>query len=751
MVNYTYQNLFYKSHQTKDILIVDNEATVTPVTGQPPSVTGATVEIHTGDLASESFELDESLCSEDNIKFGLCESACVRFTIDNKDSIPNLKSTSYSKVLNIYIYFNGNSDTLFQIGTYICEKDEYSINRKQREVELYDALHYLYDFDVTTFYNNVFKTSPVATIKGIRDGLFTYLATEFDYPIEQTTVTLVNDNTLVNKNIKSDTITFGFLMEQMLEVCGVFGHINREGKFDYISLAKYDEESVAQVTDSFRKPPTQYKDYIVWYVEKVRVYDRNNLKRCTVGSSSHKVPNIYKVIDNFVCESYSTSDTDVALLKLVAENMHSNIIYVRYKPCEIDCVGNPCIEVGDKIDVEYDKDGDGVTETFYTIVLERHLRGLGTMLDNYIARGDKKQPKYKPNQNWHETDGAETETTSGEGVDGVVEVKDETLNQFVQIIRNIGFRLLPEPSDVSVEYTNGQVEIKWSDPDDITNYKPVPCEWAGTVLVRKEGSSPLHRFGGDFGGTVLVDNTVRDTYKTNAYVDNTVEPNKKYYYGIFPYHVALDDADHPIKHYRFTKVFSVNTEENITAPSIIYAVCDEGTDVVITYLLPVLTDSTYSYVKLAYKKDGIPKSLTDADGLIDITNNPIEPMLHSGQYTVTGLDELTEYYFVIFVENSKGTQADSEPASCITKEDLGTDFSYTGEIQTFTAPKTGIYSLETWGAQGGDATDGTNTARGGYGAYAYGEVLLQQGDVLYVNVGGQNGYGGGGNYTPPNN
>lgn len=743
MVNYTYQNLFYKSHQTKDILIVDNEATVTPVTGQPPSVTGATVEIHTGDLDSESFELDESLCSEDNIKFGLCESASVRFTIENKASIPNLKSTSYSKVLNVYLYFNGNSDTLFQIGTYICEKDEYSINRKQREVELYDALHYLYDFDVTTFYNNVFKTSPVATIKGIRDGLFTYLATEFDYPIEQTTVTLVNDNTLVNKNIKSDTITFGFLMEQMLEVCGVFGHINRMGKFDYISLAKYDEESVATVTDDYRKPPTQYKDYIVWYVEKVRVYDQNNLKRCTVGSSSHKVPNIYKVIDNFVCESYSTSDTDVALLKLVVENMHSNIIYVRYKPCEIDCVGNPCIEVGDKIDVEYDKDGDGNTETFYTIVLERHLRGLGTMLDNYIARGDKKQPKYKPNQNWHDTDGAETETTSGEGVDGVAEVKDETLNQFVQIIRNIGFRLLPEPSDVSVEYTNGQVEIKWSDPDDITNYKPVPCEWAGTVLVRKEGSSPLHRFGGDFGGTVLVDNTVRDTYKTNAYVDNTVEPNKKYYYGIFPYHVALDDADHPIKHYRFTKVFSVNTDMFIEAPEITL-LSAVNTTAILNYSIPTLDTGSYTVRKLVGKKNSIPKSKTDGSVIEDLTANV------GSHHEVRNLDSNSVYYFVIFTEDSLGNSTSSEPKSCSTGG-IVADFSYTGEIQTFTAPMTGYYSVETWGAQGGNATDGTDTARGGYGAYAYGEVFLQQGDVLYVNVGGQNGYGGGGNYTPPNN
>ena len=89
--------------------------------------------------------------------------------------------------------------------------------------------------------------------------------------------------------------------------------------------------------------------------------------------------------------------------------------------------------------------------------------------------------------------------------------------------------------------------------------------------------------------------------------------------------------------------------------------------------------------------------------------------------------------------------------SCTIGSDEGYNFDYTGQIQTFTAPKTGIYSLETWGAQGGDATDGTNTARGGYGAYAYGEVLLQQGETIYINVGGQNGYGGGGNYTPPNN
>ena len=58
MVNYAYRNLFYKSQQTKDILIVDEMATVTPVTGTAPTVSNATVEIHTEDVKTNSFKLN---------------------------------------------------------------------------------------------------------------------------------------------------------------------------------------------------------------------------------------------------------------------------------------------------------------------------------------------------------------------------------------------------------------------------------------------------------------------------------------------------------------------------------------------------------------------------------------------------------------------------------------------------------------------------------------------------------------------
>ena len=81
-------------------------------------------------------------------------------------------------------------------------------------------------------------------------------------------------------------------------------------------------------------------------------------------------------------------------------------------------------------------------------------------------------------------------------------------------------------------------------------------------------------------------------------------------------------------------------------------------------------------------------------------------------------------------------------------------FDYTGGEQTFNAPYTGIYKLETWGAQGGSQTTIENLP-GGYGAYSAGNIDLLKDSTLYINVGGQGisagyleyplgGYNGGG-------
>lgn len=92
----------------------------------------------------------------------------------------------------------------------------------------------------------------------------------------------------------------------------------------------------------------------------------------------------------------------------------------------------------------------------------------------------------------------------------------------------------------------------------------------------------------------------------------------------------------------------------------------------------------------------------------------------------------------------------------VTKEQT---FSYTGYTQSYTAPTSGTYRLEAWGAQGGNTNIQDLYAYGGYGGYASGNVWLNAGQTIYITVGGQGtstynwspvqtfsgGYNGGGN------
>ncbi|MBQ8219417.1 MAG: InlB B-repeat-containing protein, partial [Bacilli bacterium] len=68
---------------------------------------------------------------------------------------------------------------------------------------------------------------------------------------------------------------------------------------------------------------------------------------------------------------------------------------------------------------------------------------------------------------------------------------------------------------------------------------------------------------------------------------------------------------------------------------------------------------------------------------------------------------------------------------------------------TYTVPVTGYYLLEVWGGQGGVSSGAIGTYRG-YGGYAKGIAKLNEGEILYIYVGGQGsgttgGYNGGGN------
>ena len=90
------------------------------------------------------------------------------------------------------------------------------------------------------------------------------------------------------------------------------------------------------------------------------------------------------------------------------------------------------------------------------------------------------------------------------------------------------------PSNVinpSIQVGNGQLIIKWTDPNDTVVDGQTISIWAGTKLVRKAGSFPTD----EKDGIVLIDNKVRGAYASTGFVDSGLTNGTTYYYQLFPY------------------------------------------------------------------------------------------------------------------------------------------------------------------------------------------------------------------------
>lgn len=83
-----------------------------------------------------------------------------------------------------------------------------------------------------------------------------------------------------------------------------------------------------------------------------------------------------------------------------------------------------------------------------------------------------------------------------------------------------------------------------------------------------------------------------------------------------------------------------------------------------------------------------------------------------------------------------------KPVQHGTKHTGTRQYGYTGARQTFTAPVTGDYTFKVWGAQGGSSPHASFA--GGLGGYAEGTYTLNEGQTVYIYVGGMGGNGSGG-------
>lgn len=95
-----------------------------------------------------------------------------------------------------------------------------------------------------------------------------------------------------------------------------------------------------------------------------------------------------------------------------------------------------------------------------------------------------------------------------------------------------GATVTPKPvNNPTIENANASVIIKWQDPENTVISGSTFSTWAGTKLVMKKTGYPAN----PDDGTLVVDNTVRDKYKTAGYTVTGLTNGKKYYFALFPY------------------------------------------------------------------------------------------------------------------------------------------------------------------------------------------------------------------------
>lgn len=364
MVDYKYKELFEKDSVNKQI-----------------KITFDGVEITDKDFYSEGFELKESLYSDTQLHFGACESAMLKIKIRNE--FGELKG----KWLTVSMVLDSHTDNPFQFGKYKVTSDEASGDRKYTNITAYDAMYDIIHAEVVTWYDGL--TFPM-TLKEFRDSFFAY------FGIMQEETTLVQDDMIVEKTIDADSVSGRDVITSICELNGVFGHINRHGKFEYISLAKKIEYihpganihpgqnihpgmivdleyPVHEIPQSLYRS-CEYADFETELITKVQI----RMEEYDIGAVVGKGNNCYIVEDNFLVYGKSSKE-----LSKICRRLFGKLFGVQYRPFKAVVKGNPCMEVGDFVNIQTKyKDVEGY-------ILDRTLTGIQALKDSIGARGVK--------------------------------------------------------------------------------------------------------------------------------------------------------------------------------------------------------------------------------------------------------------------------------------------------------------------------------------------------------------------------
>lgn len=333
----------------------------------------------------DTFTLTETLNDGTELKFGSCLPNQISFTAHD------IPAGLIGKNLRPVEILEGNENEPFTYGEYKIYSDTPTADRTKRQIVAYDAMYDIINSNVKSWYDGL---SFPMTLKAFRDSFFAHLG------IEQKETSLVNDSMTVNKTLvttQSDdssvtaeaTISGKTIIEAICEINGAFGNIGRDGKFEYVILkaitsALYPAEDLYPREDLFPSDANtesmtghyitfDYEAFQSQAITQLEIRADDSTAGAIVGTSG----NNYVISGNFLI-----SDKTGAEMKQIANNLLPVIAQAEYTPIKSsECVGNPCLELGDPIRFNTSRE---IVETY---ILQRTLTGVQSKRDSIVSAG----------------------------------------------------------------------------------------------------------------------------------------------------------------------------------------------------------------------------------------------------------------------------------------------------------------------------------------------------------------------------
>ncbi len=364
-------------------------------------------------IETESFVLEESICSETDITFGSCEASMVSFAVCNINEELN------DKKIKIWQEIEGEP---VPFGTYrIKTVTKRDADPRWKDITAYDRMTEV-DADVTSWYGKFWENRKTANLREFRLSFFQHM--EFDTVDQE----LPNDDMEITKTIDPEYVKGRYIAQQIGEVNACFGHFTRENKFKYISIGAmglYPSETLYPAEDLFPSEPTEmlagdsaiyfaseshYEDYYVQAIDSIQIKEPDGSGGIIVGDTQN---NPYIIQGNFLL--YDKSDSE---LREIANNLLILVKNKTYMPNTTKMIGLPYLEAGDSVAIIMDQDA---VESF---IFKRRLSGIQSLLDEITATGNERRQ--------NDTDDSTQLVQLKEKVETVIEVTEEKMEDLTE-------------------------------------------------------------------------------------------------------------------------------------------------------------------------------------------------------------------------------------------------------------------------------------------------------------------------------